>query len=1051
MIKTKNILETQKDTVALEYLKSPNLNANYQSEADLENEFIKQLISQGYEFKKINNSEELESNLKVQIEKLNNVSFSTSEWTRFLDKYLLPDNQNHLYKTIKIHKDYIYSFQFDNGDFKNIKIIDKKNIHNNYLQVINQFLTKDDEENDNRYDVTILINGLPLVHVELKRRSQSLELAFNQCNRYKLTSMSKLYEYVQIFVISNGTATRYFANPTTKNLYSKKDVDSFRMTQSWADAKNNRIEDLVDFTKYFFAKHTILNILTKYCILNVDNKLMIMRPYQIAATERIINQIIISNNYKDRLASTESGGYIWHSTGSGKTLTSFKTAQIARDLDFVDKILFVVDRQDLDYQTMREFNSFQEGSANSNSSTKILTQQIESDLDDSKVIVTTIQKLSNFIKQNPKHEVYKKHVVLIFDECHRSQFGDMHQDIIKNFKKYNIFGFTGTPIFAQNATKVESTSKIIKNINRGSFQTKSNTFKTTEQLFGERLHSYTLFDAINDGNVLKFNYSEFKTFDSKENIKDKDVYDIAREEVFYSNKRIKNIVTNILDNYDSKTFRNGIDSYDLNITIDVEKTIKAKNKDKNSREIKVKQRINGFNAMLATQDVKLAKMYYSEFQKQIKERNMNFRIATIYSYEPNESYESDYMGYLEEDNESTDKLDKSSKEFLSEAIKDYNKMFGTSYDISGESFKNYYKDISQRVKNRELELLIVVNMFLTGFDAPCLNTLYVDKNLRMHGLIQAFSRTNRIINKLKTHGNIVSYRPLKDKLDDAIAIFSNNQARGVILMKTYLEYMNGYYDHNKIYIKGYIDLVKELKKQYDLNSLSSIASEHKKKDFIKLFGTILQQRQILLTFDDFTNNDLLEPREIQDYCSYYQDFYDNLKDATKKDKERILDDLNYNVELLMNYDVGIDYILTLIQKYKESLFADKELLSNIISLINSSSTLRSKKELILLFIESQKSRSIDKDISILNAFSEFQSEKKYFDIKQIIDKFDLFEDKTIKYVNKCFKNGGYLNDDGTEFIELFSNLPSRFDIEKRQMILDDVRKELITYFDKYKF
>ena len=788
------IVSTAEATVVSEYEPQLTRSDAYQSEAALEAAFIKQLTEQGYTYLQINSSDELVKNLREQLEKLNGFKFSDEEWKRFFTQNLANSNDGIVEKTRLIQEDNVQVLKRDDGSSKNITLIDKKNIHNNSLQVINQYV-ENSGNYDNRYDVTILVNGFPLVHIELKRRGVALKEAFNQIERYQRDSFwaaSGLYEYVQLFVISNGTRTKYYSNTTRisaiKERNGKKKVQktssSFEFTSFWADANNKVIPDLVDFTRTFFQKHTLLNIITKYCVLTSENLLLVMRPYQIAATERILNRIEVATNYK-KMGKIAAGGYIWHTTGSGKTLTSFKTAQLASRLPYVDKVLFVVDRKDLDYQTMKEYDRFERGAANGNRNTKILQRQLE-DKDakgnphEYKIIVTTIQKLDNFITKNPKHPVLDKHMVLIFDECHRSQFGDMHQKIVKFFKKYHIFGFTGTPIFAKNAKSGGNPN-----------------LRTTQQAFGDKLHTYTIVDAINDGNVLPFRIDYINTVKKKDGSTDKQVEAINTDSALLAPERISEVVTYILDHFDHKTKRNnGFYTFSkLTNIADV-----ARNQD--TKEEKHKVRLNGFNSIFAVSSIDAAKLYYMEFKRQMAEHpEKALKIATIYSYGQNED---DPDGFIDdEESDDTDGLDLTSREFLEAAIKDYNEMFNTAYDTSSDKFPNYYKDLSLRMKNREVDLLIVVNMFLTGFDATTLNTLWVDKNLKQHGLIQSFSRTNRILNSVKTFGNIVCFRNLQKETDDAIALFGDKNASGIVLMKSYNDYYYGYDDENGKHQKGY--------------------------------------------------------------------------------------------------------------------------------------------------------------------------------------------------------------------------------------------------------
>lgn len=811
------VAATTENTVVTEYTPDGTRADAYQSEAALEAEFIRLLAQQGYEDKPIHCESELISNLRTQLETLNNYRFSDSEWERFFSECIANANDGIIEKTRKIQEDNVQVLRRDDGTSKNITLIDKKNIHNNRLQVTNQYIvTKDDgAKHDNRYDVTVLVNGFPLVHIELKRRGVSIREAFNQIDRYQRDSFyagSGLFEYVQIFVISNGTNTKYYSNSTrfnavrdAKNAAGKKGKtsNSFEFTSYWADANNRIIPDLTDFARTFFARHTILNILTKYCIFTSENLLLVMRPYQITATERILNRIEIANNYK-KYGTVAGGGYIWHTTGSGKTLTSFKTARLASGLPYIDKVLFVVDRKDLDYQTMKEYDRFEKGAANSNTSTEILGRQLKDD--NCHIIITTIQKLATFIKKNPGHEVYQKRIVIIFDECHRSQFGDMHKAIVKNFKKYHLFGFTGTPIFSVN-TQVAHTSQ----------------FFTTEQTFGDQLHTYTIVDAINDKNVLPFRVDYVKTMDIDEQMVDEDVFDIDREKAYMAPKRIELVTKYILDHFDQKTYR-GDKTYIYNTLTNISEVASAARG--TVEEIKQKQRLSGFNSMLAVSSVPMAKLYYTEFQKQMAaDPTKKLRIATIFSYAANEAaLDSDLLD--EENPEDTSALDQSSRDFLDSAIKDYNEMFHTNYSTDGEQFQSYYKDVSLRMKNKELDLLIVVNMFLTGFDATTLNTLWVDKNLRMHGLIQAFSRTNRILNSIKTFGNIICFRNLQKRVDAAISLFGDQNAGGIVLMKKFDDYYHGYTDEAKKSYPGYVDMVAELEESFPLSEPRVEGEQH---------------------------------------------------------------------------------------------------------------------------------------------------------------------------------------------------------------------------------
>jgi len=848
MSNTKNynlVAQNTESTVVCEYSPPYGKRAeSYQSEAELEKAFIKQLQTQAYEYVNITSEEDLILNLRKQLEKLNNHNFSDKEWDYFFKKELANPNQSIAEKTATIQEDYIKILKCDNGTSKNIYLLKKDNIHSNSLQVINQYETEDGKYK-NRYDVTILINGLPLVHIELKKRGVAIQEAFNQINRYQRESFwasSGLYEYIQIFVISNGTHTKYYSNTTrfehikeSKGIPNKgkKSSNSFEFTSWWADHTNRPITDLMDFSKTFFAKHSILNILTKYCVFTTDKQLLVMRPYQIVATEKILNKIEVSTNYK-QLGTVKAGGYIWHTTGSGKTLTSFKTAQLTSRLSFIDKVLFVVDRKDLDYQTMKEYDKFEKGAANSNTSTSILKKQLEDP--NARIIITTIQKLDRFIAKNKGHNIFEGHIVLIFDECHRSQFGDMHTAITKAFNNYHLFGFTGTPIFAVNSSS------------GGRFD-----LKTTEQAFGDKLHTYTIVDAIADKNVLPFRVDYISTLKEAENIEDKKVKDIDREAVLSAPERLSNIVNYIIEHFNQKTKRND-KSYIHNITKNIQELVTAKDM-KKVAVIKEKIRLSGFNSIFSVQSIEMAKKYYAEFEKQQKllPEIQRLKIAMIYSFGINEE---EIDGVIDENSEDTSGLDESSREFLENAIKDYNKMFKTSYNTSSDKFQNYYKDVSERVKNREIDLLIVVNMFLTGFDATTLNT-WVDKNLRLHGLLQAYSRTNRILNSIKTFGNIICFRNLEKATNESISLFGDKEASGIVLLKTYKEYYNGYEKDGKT-IRGYKSLVEELQDKFPIGE--RIPGEKNQKEFIKLYGGILRVRNILTTFDEFEGNEILTER-----------------------------------------------------------------------------------------------------------------------------------------------------------------------------------------------
>ena len=990
------VASTDESTVVAEYSTPYRTAADYQSEAALEQEFIKLLSGQGYEYLPVNSEAALIDNLRRQLETLNGITFTSSEWARFFNECIAGANEGIVEKTRKIQDDHVQILKRDDGSTKNIYLLDKKNIHNNRLQVINQY-EESGGAHETRYDVSILVNGLPLVHIELKRRGVAIREAFNQIKRYQRDSFwaaSGLYEYVQIFVISNGTHTKYYSN-TTRNAHiresgmgeskgegmgeskgegeggprkSKRTSNSFEFTSYWADGNNKVIDDLVDFTKTFFAKHTILNILAHYCVFTSEELLLVMRPYQIAATERILNRIAISTNY-NRTGTTDAGGYIWHTTGSGKTLTSFKTAQLATGLESVDKVLFVVDRKDLDYQTMKEYDRFERGAANGSRSTR----HLEKNLNDpnARIIITTIQKLDVFISRNKKHEIYKKHIVIVFDECHRSQFGEMHRKIIKAFRNYHIFGFTGTPIFAVNAGIGGNP-----------------LLRTTPQAFGDKLHTYTIVDAINDGNVLPFRIDFINTIKQKDDITDKDVRAIDAERAMSALERIREVVAYILEHFDQKTKRNSFYS------------LKG-------------QRVAGFNSILAVSSIPMAMKYYEEFRTQLAEKRKNLTIATIFSYSANEDDPEDALPDEEFEN---DRLDKTSRDFLESAIADYNAAFNTNYDTSSDKFQNYYKDLSQRVKNREIDLLIVVNMFLTGFDATTLNTLWVDKNLRQHGLIQAYSRTNRILNSVKTFGNIVCFRDLKQATDDAISLFGNKDAGGIVLLKTYNDYYNGF-DFNGVYKPGYAELIAELMGRFPLGE--AIIGEDAQKDFIRLYGAIMRIKNILTAFDEFAGNEILNDRAYQDYQSVYIDLYQELRPKDNSDKENINDDIIFELELIKQIEVNIDYILMLVEKYCESNCEDKSILAAIDKAIGSSIKMRSKKELINSFVERVNvSQSVDDD------WRRFVQERKEEDIAALIADEKLKDEEARRFIEIAFRDG-VLKTTGTDIDKIMPPV-SRF-------------------------
>ncbi|EAL3910953.1 type I restriction endonuclease subunit R [Campylobacter upsaliensis] len=960
----KLLAQNTTSTIAVEFTPSKRQNSSYQSEAQLEKELIATLQAQGYEYAKITDEKSLESNLRTKLEELNSTTLSDTEWRRFFAQVLSRANASIVEKSVLIQEDYIQPLERDNGSIINFKLIDKADIHKNSLQVINQYEATTPTRS-HRYDVTILVNGLPLVHIELKRRGVSLKEAFNQINRYGRESFfsgSGLFEFVQIFVISNGTQSKYYSN-TTRDFHIKtkqgikttKTSNTFEFTSYFSDEKNTIIDDLIDFAKTFFARHTLLNILCHYCVLDVDRKLLVLRPYQIAACEKILQQIAISyhNKFYEKSSEQKSGGYIWHTTGSGKTLTSFKTAQLVSKIQEIAKVLFVVDRKDLDYQTMREYDRFQKGAATGSKSTKELQSRLNSTDKNHKIIITTIQKLSRFIAQAEKdHTIFNEHIVMIFDECHRSQFGQMQKDIAKAFKKLYLFGFTGTPIFAANALG----------------------FETTERVFGACLHRYTIIHAIRDHNVLPFRVDYHTTT--------KDTTQIT-DEILLNPTRIEHITRYILDHFTTHTKRNA-KSYNLN-----------------------GKHTKGFNALFATQSIPMAMRYYEEFQAQQASlpESQRLKIGIIYSYAPNDELE-------EENSEDTTALPKSQRDFLDAAISDYNAIFACRFDSSADNFQNYYKDFSLKLKNRELDLAIVVNMFLTGFDATTLNTLYVDKSLRYHGLLQAYSRTNRILNSVKSFGNIIAFRDLQRNTDDALALFSDENAKGIVFLRSLEEYLQGYTDEKGQKHKGYNELTKELTDKFPLESFrQATLKQSDKKHFLALFGELLKLRNILEIFDNFS--DPLNERDKQDYQSHYISTYEELR-KDKDDKESNLDEVEFEVELLAQVEVSIEYILELIAKYHKDQATNYE---PILKLLDSSLSLRSKKELFLRFIDSLHTQSnVEKD------FSAYIKTHKNNALQDIINALNLDPKKTKEFMQDSFERGE-LRDYGRAFDEILPPSP----------------------------
>ena len=998
------IAATAESTVVSEYIPEPRKSDAYQSEAALENEFIRLLQGQGYEYIQVRSEAELIQNLRRQLEALNRMTFTEEEWKRFFKNNLAGANEGIVEKTRKIQSDHVQPLQRDDGTSKNVYLLDKKNIHNNRLQVLNQY-EEDQGKRTTRYDVTILVNGLPLVHVELKRRGVPIREAFNQIKRYQRDSFwagSGLYEYIQIFVISNGTHTKYYSN-TTRNSHvkemsqsrgkGKKTSNSFEFTCFWSDGNNKIISDLVDFTKTFLSKHTLLNVLTRYCVFTAEDLLLVMRPYQIAATERILNRIEISTNYK-KVGTIDAGGYIWHTTGSGKTLTSFKTARLASKLPYIDKVLFVVDRKDLDYQTMKEYDRFEKGAANGNSNTAILQKQLESK--DCHIIITTIQKLDIFIRKNKRHPVFQEHVVLIFDECHRSQFGDMHQAITQAFRNYHLFGFTGTPIFSVNAGSSGKPH-----------------MRTTAQAFGDKLHTYTIVNAIDDGNVLPFRIDYINTIKEKAYIEDAKVRGIDIEKALGDPERVRQVVEYTLEHFDQKTKRSSYYS------------LKG-------------QRVAGFNAIFAASSIPMAMKYYTEFQRQLAEQKRDLTIATIFSFGANEEDPEDTLA---EEGFDTEALDQTSRDFLDSAIQDYNKRFQVNFDTSSNKFQNYYKDLSMRVKNREVDLLIVVNMFLTGFDATTLNTLWVDKNLKMHGLIQAFSRTNRILNSVKTYGNIVCFRNLQTATEEAIALFGDKDATGTVLLKDYDSYYFGYDDGEKPF-PGYVHLIDRLKHEYPLGS--PLVGEQEEKGFIRLYGRILKVKNILSSFDQFKGQEILSQRDFQDYQSRYIDLYQEYRGEQNGERENINDDIQFEMELIRQVDINIDYILMLVEKYHAKNCEDQEILASIDRAIDSSIQLRSKKELIHGFINTMNAATV-----VERDWHTFVAQQKEEDLGEIIQTEKLKPEETKRFLENSFRDGT-LKTTGTDIDKLMPPV-SRFGGGggKRAAKKQGIIAKLASFFEKY--
>ena len=1043
----KIIVEQEHSTVMAHYDVGVKPDGGYQSEAKLEAEFIKQLVEQGYEYAKIKDEAGLLKNLRTQLEILNDTKLSDNEWNHLLPM-ISNEQMTIVDKTQMIQgKGYVLNLTLDNGLTKNIKLIDKTNVYNNRLQVINQYEVPDGAYK-NRYDVTVLVNGLPLVHIELKRRGVDIKEAFNQINRYQRDSFwagRAMFDFVQIFVISNGTETKYYSNTTryAKEQESaqgqrrnKTDGNTFEFTSYWSDQENTLLTDIRDFTATFFAKHAILNILTKYCVFNVDEQLLVMRPYQIAATEKILQRIqtAIYNKWQ---GSIRAGGYIWHTTGSGKTLTSFKTAQLASRIENVKKVLFVVDRKDLDYQTMKEYNNFEPNCANSNSSARILQRQIKDD--NASIIITTIQKLSNLMKpgiydkdEELREVLTKENIVLIFDECHRSQFGDMHKLIVKRVKKYMMFGFTGTPIFSVNTSA-------------------GSKYSTTAQLFGgepdkdgkptKALHTYTIINAIRDKNVLKFHVDYNRTMRMKDDVERKQVWGIDTDEALHNPQRIAIVTRYIIEHFAEKT-KQSADAYTMSRLLNVEDVIK---KSKRAEEKKTRVLTRGFNSIFAVDSVQAAIMYYNEFKKQLaKPGAPNLRVATIYTFSANEEETDEWgMGGDENPEDTGTPPNPQSRDALESAIKDYNEAFGTSYSTDGDSFQSYYKDVSLRMKDKQIDILIVVGMFLTGFDAKTLNTLWVDKNLKLHGLLQAYSRTNRILNAVKNCGNIVCFRNLEEATNMSLAIFGDENASGMVFLKSYEEYYStGYEDDRSKWHEPYTVLIERLLKLFPVEGMANILDDEAKKAFICLMGEILRVRNILAAFDNFTDGaELVDEMHYQDYLGWYNKYYEEFRKPTHGDeREDISDDIVFEMELVKQVQINIRYILTLVQQYHDSNCKDKEIIVKLRKQIDASPDMRDKRELIEKFID-QMTPEKGKDVGA--EWEQYIEKEKKERLDVIIAEEHLKPQETAAFMQRAFMDG-YVTETGTGIAKILppSNpfLPDSG--QKKQTVIDKLKAYL---------
>ena len=1041
----KIIIEEREQTVMAHFEAEERTAEGYQSEAQLETALINQLVAQGYEYAKVKDEAALLRNLRRQLELLNGVQLSDSEWARLLP--MISNEQMTIQdKTEMIQgKGYILALTMDNGLTKNIKLVDKQNVHNNRLQVINQFV-EEGGAHKNRYDVTILVNGLPMVHIELKRRGKPIKEAFNQIDRYLRDSFwagRAMFDFVQVFVISNGTETKYYSNTTrwakeqeamSGQRKQKTDGNTFEFTSYWTDQENHRLTDLRDFATSFFAKHTILNVLTKYCVFNVDKQLLVMRPYQIAATEKILLRIqtAINNRWQGTI---RAGGYIWHTTGSGKTLTSFKTAQLASQMPEVAKVLFVVDRKDLDYQTMKEYNNFEPDCANSNSSARVLQRQMKDP--NCRIIITTIQKLSNLMKpkiyetdERLREVLTRENIVLIFDECHRSQFGEMHQLITKRVKRYMMFGFTGTPIFAVNA-------------NKGS------KYSTTAQLFGgepdkdgqptRALHTYTIINAIGDNNVLRFHVDYDSTMKMKSDVESKQVWGIDTEEALHNPQRISIVTRYIIDRFGEKTKQEG-EAFAMKKLLNVKEVVKSKLTEEQKQTYKTR----GFNSIFAVDSVKAAILYYNEFKRQLAEAGTpNLRVATIYTYSANEA-EEDEWGFEDDENpEGTEGLDLQSRDALEAAIRDYNAMFGTNYSTDGDSFQSYYKDVSLRMKNKEIDILIVVGMFLTGFDAKTLNTLWVDKNLKLHGLLQAYSRTNRILNSVKDCGNIVCFRNLKEATDKALAVFGDPNAKGLVFMKSYEEYYStGYDDVKGRHHDPYVELIARLMAEFPVGQMGDLLDEERQKAFIRLMGEILRLRNVLSVFDQFDEEaKLVADMDFQDYLGWYNTYYERYRKSGKEgEKESFNDDLIFEIELVRHDQINIHYILQLVQKFHDTNCEDKEIIVKVRKLVEASPDMRDKRDLIEKFID-QMTPARGADVG--EEWNEYIEREKRQELEAIIAEEHLKREETRAFVERAFMDG-YVTETGTGIAKILPPtnpfLPESG--EKKQTVLEKLKAYL---------